>query len=149
MISVRGAGGSGAGSGTGRRSSSGTLDAPFSFAIRSATVTPSVWLPAGEDVSASPDSEVPLRSHGAAPGGGDELRVSQRSDPERRSPGVAFSPSLMSLVASDFRTNVRVDAYGRKQCSCLRLHRVAAVVGPAFGACYEKTHIVLRHPERR
>ena len=97
-------------------SSSGTLDAPFSLAIKSATVTPSVWLPAGAAFSLSPESEFPLRSHGAAPGDGGVLLVSHRLGSALGSPGVAFSPSLMFLVASDFWTIVRVGAQGRMQC---------------------------------
>ena len=73
-----GAGGGtrGSGSGRGRLSSSGTLEAPCTFAIRSATVTPSVWLPVCAAFSTSSESELPLRSHGAAPGDGRGLRVS-------------------------------------------------------------------------
>ncbi len=44
-------------------------------------------------------------------------------------PGVALSPSLMFLPASDSLTIVRVGAHGRMQCLCLPLVRVAAFCG--------------------
>ena len=144
MTSVGGAGGAGgagggtrgSGSGRGRLSSSGTLAAPCNFAIRSATVTPSVWLPVWAPCSTSSESELPLRSHGAAPGDGRGLRVSHWLSPPVSGgpgrpgrPGVAFSPSLMFLPASDPLTIVRVGAHGRMQCLCLPLVRVAAFCG--------------------
>ena len=78
MTSVGGAGGAGAAgggsaarSGRGRLSSSGTLAAPCTLAIRSATVTPSVWLPVWLRPARRPRSRnCRLRSHGAAPGDG-------------------------------------------------------------------------------
>ena len=86
--------------------------------------------------STSSESELPLRSHGAAPGDGRGLRVSHWLSPPVSGgpgrpgrPGVAFSPSLMFLPASDPLTIVRVGAHGRMQCLCLPLVRVAAFCG--------------------
>ncbi|CDQ45256.1 hypothetical protein BN1047_03145 [Mycolicibacterium neoaurum] len=74
-----------------------------SLAIRSATVTPSVWLPVScVFVCGVLVSGVAARSHGAAPGAGRSDRVSQSLSPRAWSgrPGVALSPSLMSYRPS-------------------------------------------------
>src|SRR3981081_3218529 len=122
MISVGGAAGGRSGSRSGRRCLgwSGTPESALTLAIRSATVTPSVWLPLGLADSASLASELALRSHGAAPGDGRGVRVSHWLSPSesdgRGSPGVALSPSLMFLPASDSQGIVRVGAHGRMPC---------------------------------
>ena len=132
MISVAGVAG-GSGSGRGRLSSSGTLEAPCTLAIRSATVTPLVWLPVCADCSASPElaTAVALPRRGAWRW--PRVRVSHWLSPPMCDgpapgrPGVALSPSLMFLVASDFWTIVRVGAHGRMQRLCLLLGLVAAL----------------------
>lgn len=144
-----GSGGSGSGAACWPERFAGTD--PVILAIRSATATPSVWLPVGgEDPSAS-GSRPALRSHGAAAREGRGLRVSHwgaplRSDARGRS-GVALSPSPMSLPASDPVGSVRVGA-----CESLRCHHPVCSGnshGPATGAAHDEIHIVLRDPERR
>ena len=145
-----GAGGGGAGSDSGAacwpERSAGTD--PVIFAIRSATAMPSVWLPVGGSaIGSGPE----LRSHGAGAREGRGLRVSHWWAPSRSDargwPGVALSPSPMSLPASDPVSSVRVGARESLRCH----HPVCSGIfhGPATGAANDEIHMVLRDPERR
>jgi hypothetical protein len=147
----RGCGG-GEGSGPGWLLARSAGTEPVIFAIRSATATPSVWLPVVDEGSSASGAGTEWRSHGAAVREGRGVRVSHwwapsRSDARGR-PGVAsLSPSLMSLPASDPVSSVRVGAL--ESLRCRHLFYSDKFHGPATGAANDEIHIVLRDPERR
>ena len=118
-----------------RLSSSGTLESPCTFAIRSATVTPSVWLPVGagllDVLGFGSAAALPRRGAWRWPWtSGKPLIVARIRRP--RQPGRARSGVVaVTHVPTGLRllTIVRVGAHRHTQCLCLPLVRVAALCG--------------------